>query len=104
MSALPSRFLNGDLLPSPSSFFSEWAPRTTLGPAVTAHLGLAGGGGHVEGVGLVMPSPVSFATPLAGSGPSFLRAELEGAFGKRKSPEMECDGEDGGGKRLKVEF
>lgn len=65
VSALPSRFLNSDLLPSPSSFYPDWNFR--------------GGGGDSN----TLPSPLNFATPVVGTGPSFLREE----GGKRKSPE-----------------
>ena len=79
VSALPSRFMNNDFLPSPSSFYPEWnfrgADSNTL------------------------PSPLNFATPIIGSGPSFLRDE--GApSGKRKTPEAE---EGGDMKRMKHE-
>lgn len=55
VSALPSRFLNNELLPSPSSFYPEWNFR--------------GGDSNT------LPSPLNFATPVVGSGPSFLREE-----------------------------
>jgi MADS-box transcription factor len=54
-----------------------------------------------------MPSPLNFATPIVGSGPSFLREDSgERVNGKRKTPEQEGSGsgsgeENGGGKRLK---
>ncbi|KAI5467626.1 hypothetical protein BGZ63DRAFT_419321 [Mariannaea sp. PMI_226] len=53
VSALPSRFLNNELLPSPSSFYPEWNFR----------------GDNSN----TLPSPLNFATPVVGSGPSFLR-------------------------------
>ncbi|PNY29975.1 Transcription factor RLM1, partial [Tolypocladium capitatum] len=53
VTALPSRFLNNELLPSPSSFYPDWNFR--------------GGDGNT------LPSPLNFATPVVGSGPSFLR-------------------------------
>lgn len=52
-SALPSRFLGSELLPSPSSFYPDWNFR--------------GSDNHT------LPSPLNFATPVVGSGPSFLR-------------------------------
>ncbi|KAK3187493.1 resistance to lethality of mkk1p386 overexpression [Lecanicillium sp. MT-2017a] len=55
VSALPSRFLGGDLLPSPSSFYPDWNFRATDNNT--------------------LPSPLNFATPVVGSGPSFLREE-----------------------------
>lgn len=59
VSALPSRFLNSEFLPSPSSFYHDWPFR---GPDGNSHL-----------------SPLNFATPVVGSGPSFLRDENSGA-------------------------
>ena len=53
MSALPSRFLNHELLPSPSSFYPDWNFRGSDSNT--------------------LPSPLNFATPVVGSGPSFLR-------------------------------
>ncbi|KAI4273585.1 MAG: hypothetical protein LQ337_004529 [Flavoplaca oasis] len=74
ISALPSRFVSDALLPSPSSFYPEW------------------GFGRGE-TGNLLPSPLTFQTPVAGNGPSFLRDE-EGERErererdkKRKSPE-----------------
>ncbi|KAM7202363.1 hypothetical protein V8F33_002771 [Rhypophila sp. PSN 637] len=67
VSALPSRFLNNDFLPSPSSFYPpEWNSR-----------------GYDSNT---LPSPLNFATPIVGTGPSFLRDD-PGAH-KRKSPEI----------------
>lgn len=89
VSALPSRFLNNEFLPSPSSFYPEWNFRgnesTTL------------------------PSPLNFATPVVGSGPSFLRDENGPNPTKRKSPDTTNghgpDAPDGGEpKRIKVEI
>lgn len=56
VSALPSRFLNNEFLPSPSSFYPEWNFR--------------GGDSNT------LPSPLNFATPVVGSGPSFLRDDM----------------------------
>ena len=53
VSALPSRFLGGDFLPSPSSFYPDWNFRASDNNT--------------------LPSPLNFATPVVGSGPSFLR-------------------------------
>lgn len=72
--------MTNELLPSPSSFYPEWNFR--------------GGDGNT------LPSPLNFATPVVGSGPSFLH-EPGGGVGKRKSPDVE-EGE-GGGKRAKHE-
>ncbi|KAG5940590.1 hypothetical protein E4U60_000430 [Claviceps pazoutovae] len=121
VSALPSRFLHGDLLPSPSALYQDWPFR-----------------GHDSNT---LPSPLNFATPLAGTGPSFLRDDQHvlggsgggvmstaaaaaaaaaglGALGavgslggvaKRKTPEGEeregaMQGGNGEGKRLKVQY
>jgi transcription factor RLM1 len=88
VSALPSRFLNNEFLPSPSSFYNDWNFR---GPDSNT-----------------LPSPLNFATPIVGSGPSFLRDD-NSTSGKRKSPETSAngphDGADAGSepKRVKVE-
>ncbi|KGQ06239.1 Transcription factor SMP1 [Beauveria bassiana D1-5] len=51
-SALPSRYLNGEFLPSPSSFYPEWNYKASDSNT--------------------LPSPLNFSTPVVGSGPSFL--------------------------------
>ncbi|KAI0410087.1 hypothetical protein F4802DRAFT_604112 [Xylaria palmicola] len=68
VSALPSRFLNNEFLPSPSSFYPEWNFRSDNSTT--------------------LPSPLNFATPVAGSGPSFLRDEGGPNMAKRKSPDI----------------
>ncbi|KFH44440.1 Transcription factor-like protein [Hapsidospora chrysogenum ATCC 11550] len=102
-SALPSRFLGNDFLPSPGSFYADWNFRASDNNT--------------------MPSPLNFATPVGPSGPSFLREEhatttaaagssttaTAGAAGKRKSPEFSehehAEGQEASGdaKRVKVE-
>ncbi|KAI2626382.1 hypothetical protein GGS21DRAFT_493327 [Xylaria nigripes] len=72
VSALPSRFLNNEFLPSPSSFYPDWNFR----------------GDNSN----TLPSPLNFATPVAGSGPSFLRDESGPNNSKRKSPEISTNG------------
>jgi transcription factor RLM1 len=64
-SALPSRFLNNEYLPSPSSFYPEWNFRGSDSNT--------------------LPSPLNFATPNVATGPSFLRDDP--TPNKRKSPE-----------------
>ncbi|ODA77351.1 hypothetical protein RJ55_06979 [Drechmeria coniospora] len=59
VSALPSRILNNELLPSPSSFYPDWNFRGSDSNT--------------------LPSPLNFATPVVGSGPSFLRDDHGGA-------------------------
>lgn len=68
-SALPSRYMNNEFLPSPSQFFPDFYARNHEGNT--------------------LPSPLNFATPVVGSGPSFLRDE---ASLKRKSPETTSNG------------
>lgn len=97
VSALPSRFLNNELLPSPSSFYPEW---------------------NFRGEGNTLPSPLNFATPVVGSGPSFLREENQSSnlnvvsnhtATKRKTPEYgataqsEAAEAESESKRVKVE-
>ncbi|KAK9416506.1 putative MADS-box domain-containing protein [Seiridium unicorne] len=86
VSALPSRFLNTEFLPSPSSFYPEW--------------------NFSRNDSNTLPSPLNFATPVQGAGPSFLRDENPN---KRKSPEMSAAGPSSDGpeglepKRVKVD-
>lgn len=82
ISALPSRFITNELLPSPSSFYPEW--------------GFGRGGGE----GNMLPSPLNFQTPMMGNGPSFLREE-EGDK-KRKSPEGDSQEGSSNLKRVKT--
>ncbi|CAN8101454.1 unnamed protein product [Discula destructiva] len=87
-SALPSRYMANEFLPSPSQFFADPYPR------------------HHESN--TLPSPLNFATPVVGSGPSFLRDEVSSL--KRKSPEMHANGPSdpvdtsNDSKRLKLEI
>lgn len=78
--------MNNDFLPSPSSFYPGWD---------------FGGGGRESNT---LPSPLNFATPIVGTGPSFLREDSGerggGINGKRKTPEEEAGGDN---KRLKTE-
>ena len=107
ISALPSRFLQDGMLPSPSSFYPGW------------DFGRSGDSN-------MLPSPLNFQTPVQGTGPSFGGVSREEANGgimiteadrKRKSPEgEERVGEGpggpragpiqggGGGKRIKAEM
>ncbi|KAK3987759.1 putative MADS-box MEF2 type transcription factor [Cladorrhinum sp. PSN332] len=90
VSALPSRFLNNEFLPSPSSFYPDWNFRNDSN---------------------TLPSPLNFATPIVGTGPSFLRDDPISTH-KRKSPDMGGNAQNGGGpeplemgdsKRVKVD-
>ncbi|KAI1433833.1 hypothetical protein GGR50DRAFT_458906 [Xylaria sp. CBS 124048] len=89
VSALPSRFLNNEFLPSPSSFYPEWNFR----------------GDNSN----TLPSPLNFATPVGASGPSFLREGDGSNVAKRKSPDISTGGpvsdnhEGLEAKRIKVE-
>ncbi|SPO02219.1 uncharacterized protein DNG_04892 [Cephalotrichum gorgonifer] len=85
VSALPSRFLNSDFLPSPSSFYPNWDFR-----------------GNDNNT---LPSPLNFATPVVGTGPSFLRDENPPHIGKRKSPETTNGAEEAAqeSKRVKTD-
>lgn len=82
ISALPSRFVAEGLLPSPSSFYPEWG---------------FGRGGDSN----MLPSPLNFQTPSAGTGPNFPRDE--DADRKRKSPEEEVQQQEmANAKRIKA--
>lgn len=71
ISALPSRFVENGLLPSPSSFYPEW------------------GFGRDSNM---LPSPLTFQTPVVTNGPSFARDDS--ADRKRKTS-------DGGAKPVR---
>ncbi|KAG6006508.1 hypothetical protein E4U54_000173, partial [Claviceps lovelessii] len=77
VSALPSRFLHNDLLPSPSNFYQEWSYR-----------------GHDNNT---LPSPLNFATPLVGTGPSFLRDDHHGNGGAINHGSTSNNNHDGNG-------
>jgi MADS-box transcription factor len=89
VSALPSRFMGNEYLPSPNSFYPDWNFR-----------------GNESNT---LPSPLNFATPVVGTGPSFLREDPTSH--KRKSPEIsgnhgpDHEGADHGNeaKRIKVD-
>ena len=82
--------MNNEFLPSPSSFYPEW--------------NFSGREGNT------LPSPLNFATPVVGTGPSFLREDSgeraggsqggQGGINKRKTPDPE---EGGDSKRIKHE-
>jgi MADS-box transcription factor len=93
VSALPSRFMTNEFLPSPSSFYPEWNFRGSDSNT--------------------LPSPLNFATPVVGTGPSFLREDSgererggsagngsNGGVNKRKTPELD-NGDGGDMKRMK---
>lgn len=70
--------MNNEFLPSPSSFYPDWFSRGR-------------GGDSAGGMGMELQSPLNFATPVVGTGPSFLRDEKDKDSGgvKRKSPDGE---------------
>ncbi|KAF2459976.1 hypothetical protein BDY21DRAFT_281551 [Lineolata rhizophorae] len=68
ISALPSRFVSDQLLPSPSSFYPEW------------------GFGRDSNM---LPSPLTFQTPVVTNGPSFRDEDTEK---KRKASDGSDDG------------
>ncbi|KAF2739158.1 hypothetical protein EJ04DRAFT_508882 [Polyplosphaeria fusca] len=72
ISALPSRFVENGLLPSPSSFYPEW------------------GFGRDSNM---LPSPLTFQTPVVTNGPS---------FGDEKKRKTSDEGSDSSQKRIKV--
>jgi transcription factor RLM1 len=80
VSALPSRFMTNEFLPSPSSFYPEWNFRGSDNNT--------------------LPSPLNFATPVVGTGPSFLHEDsgerAGNGQGKRKTPDMEGSSDNGG--------
>ncbi|KAF3050310.1 hypothetical protein E8E11_010388 [Didymella keratinophila] len=77
ISALPSRFVENGLLPSPSSFYPEW--------------------GFGRGDSNMLPSPLTFQTPVVTNGPSFARDDS--ADRKRKTSD---GGSDTSQKRVKT--
>ncbi|EKG17677.1 Transcription factor MADS-box [Macrophomina phaseolina MS6] len=76
ISALPSRFMDGGLLPSPSSFYPEW--------------------GFGNNSSNMLPSPLTFQTPVVQNGPSFRDDPDER---KRKTSE---GSDSGASKRVKT--
>lgn len=76
ISALPSRFVENGLLPSPSSFYPEW------------------GFGRESNM---LPSPLTFQTPIAPSGPTFGRDD---SADRKRKPSDEGS-ETGSQKRVK---
>jgi MADS-box transcription factor len=82
--------MTNEFLPSPSSFYPEW------------------NFGNREGN--TLPSPLNFATPVVGTGPSFISEDSGerggnggngGGQGKRKTPEVGDNGPGEGGGDVK---
>lgn len=63
-SAMPSRFMNNEFLPSPSSFYREWNLR-----------------GNDDNT---LPSPLNFSTPTVAFGPSSFYSEDIGKEDRKK--------------------
>ncbi|KAL1958904.1 hypothetical protein VTO42DRAFT_3457 [Malbranchea cinnamomea] len=86
MSALPSRFVSDALLPSPSLFYPDW------------NFGRSGPDSNM------LPSPLTFPTPVVPTGPGFSRDSDE-TDKKRKSPDSGPNATVGTitAKRVKVE-
>lgn len=83
ISALPSRYMSNELLPSPSNFFSEWGDFGRNGGLNSA----------------VLPSPLTFPNPAEARGASFASREGEGSGDKRKNS-VEADSQES--KRIKT--
>jgi transcription factor RLM1 len=112
ISALPSRFMSDNLLPSPSSFYNEWGfGRGGIGGGSGSGIGGSGsvGGGAGEGSSAggagngsnnLLPSPLTFQTPVNALGPSFRDGSAPGAAddAKRKLGEEDV----AGAKRIKT--
>ncbi len=76
ISALPSRFMSDNLLPSPSTFYPEWG----FGRSADANM---------------LPSPLNFQTPVVGNGQGWIRNEEE----RKRASEEDAGGE---GKRQRL--
>ena len=88
ISALPSRFCDNGLLPSPSTFYPEWG--TVFGASAS----------RTGGDPNMLPSPLNFQTPVVSAGRN-LFGEDSDVNGKRKSPGS--DNSDGSApKRVKT--
>ncbi|OAL27659.1 hypothetical protein AYO20_09732 [Fonsecaea nubica] len=85
ISALPSRYMNNDLLPSPSNFFSEW-----------------------DRMSAVLPSPLVFPTPADakalgfGSRDAAREAASEQANGEKRKGSVDMGDKEGDIKKLKT--
>jgi len=88
MSALPSRFVADQFLPSPSSFYPEW--------------GFGGSGGRSAGGdgGNMLPSPLNWQTPVGANAPGFGEKGGEDANAKRERDGG--GGDEGDPKRVKA--
>ncbi|EXJ88313.1 MADS-box transcription factor, other eukaryote [Capronia coronata CBS 617.96] len=88
ISALPSRYMNNDLLPSPSNFFSEWYES-----------GRSGGGLNSA----VLPSPLVFPTPQDSRGLGFgSRDAANEANGEKRKGSVDQGEKEGDAKKVKI--
>lgn len=88
ISALPSRFCDNGLLPSPSTFYPEWG--TVFGASAS----------RTGGDPNMLPSPLNFQTPVVSTGRNMFGEDSD-VNGKRKSPGS--DNSDGSApKRVKT--
>ncbi|EXJ78368.1 MADS-box transcription factor, other eukaryote [Capronia epimyces CBS 606.96] len=87
ISALPSRYMNNDLLPSPSNFFSEWYESGRTG-------GMNSG---------VLPSPLVFPTPADSRGLGFGgRDAANEANGEKRKGSVDHAEKEGDAKKVKT--
>ncbi|KAF2482264.1 hypothetical protein BDY17DRAFT_324559 [Neohortaea acidophila] len=81
ISALPSRFMSDNLLPSPSTFYPEW--------------GFGRSGGDSAGPNM-LPSPLNFQTPVVGNGAGWReedRRERDREMERKRASEDEAGGD-----------
>ncbi|KIW56797.1 hypothetical protein PV05_05426 [Exophiala xenobiotica] len=89
ISALPSRYMNNDLLPSPSNFFSEWYDSGRNGGLNSA----------------VLPSPLVFPTPSDTRGLGFGSRDAvseAAANGEKRKSSMDMAEKEGDVKKVKT--
>ncbi|EHY53844.1 resistance to lethality of mkk1p386 overexpression [Exophiala dermatitidis] len=88
ISALPSRYMNNDLLPSPSNFFSEWYESGRNGGLNSA----------------VLPSPLVFPTPQDSKGIGFGGRDGGGneANGEKRKGSVDLSEKEGDAKKVKT--
>ncbi|CUS07503.1 unnamed protein product [Tuber aestivum] len=73
ISALPSRFCDNGLLPSPSTFYQDWG------------IGFGASASRAGGNPDMLPSPLNFQTPVVSTGRNIFGDDSD-VNGKRKSP------------------
>lgn len=87
MSALPSRFVADQFLPSPSSFYPEWG------------FGTSGGRSAGPDGGNMLPSPLNWQTPVGTNAPGFSEKSAEPEAGAKRERE---GGDETEAKRVKA--